>query len=106
MHKMSKEVRALMLDKILASVRKERTNQDEKWNGDNNIVFRSRADGLAVLTEEVGEAACSHLEGDEESFFNEMIQVAAVAVAICEAVGLKMWDEIMERSAGTEGKDG
>ena len=62
----------------------ERQRQLDKW-GPGNIVNRSRLDALAVLMEEVGEAAHAHLEGDVAEYEREMVQVAAVAVAALEA---------------------
>ena len=41
---------------------------------------------MSVLMEEVGEAARAVLEGDRDNLREELVQVAAVAVAIVEAI--------------------
>lgn len=71
----------------LISVLIERGKQNEKWGEQNhdNITW------MAILTEEVGEAAQCALHqrfgGPEaKNFRDEMVQVAAVALQIVEAV--------------------
>ena len=61
----------------------ERERQDQKW-GRKNIVNRSVKDGLAVLMEEVGEVARAELE--DGNVVEELVQVAAVAMAMAEAI--------------------
>ncbi len=77
---------------VLAQVSNERAKQDARW-GLANPVNRSNAAALAVLMEEVGEAAKACLEGDDRGFRDELIQVAAVAVAAIEA----SFDESLSR---------
>ena len=68
----------------------ERVRQDEKWGTQNHHPI----EWLSILGEEVGEANKAALEayfkgyyssGDYEDYRKEMIQVAAVAVAMIES---------------------
>lgn len=77
------------LDEVLSDVKDERIRQDIKWDGAKNIVHRSRLDAIAVLMEEVGEVANAHLENDPRSYYDELIQVAAVAVAAAQSAHRK-----------------
>ena len=62
---------------ILDEVFDERGFQDEKWGEQNHPpVF-----WLAILTEEVGEVARALQEGKWGQYRDELVQVAAVAVA-------------------------
>lgn len=74
---------------ILMEVYRERDRQDVKWgdqSGNSDLTF------VAVLTEEVGEVAQAvlktHFEGGKsiDDVREELIQVAAVAVAHVEAI--------------------
>lgn len=67
---------------ILANVQAERERQDVKWGEQNHHPFV----WLAILQEEVGEAAKAALEGCPLDYHKEMIQVAAVAVAALECL--------------------
>ena len=88
-------------DKVLDEVRAERARQDAKWGEQNHRPFTY----LTVLMEEVGEAAQAALSltyggndlpgagRDEEyravrahDYRSEMVQVAAVAIAMIEAL--------------------
>ena len=66
----------------------ERRAQDRKWGEQNHgpLVW------LAVLSEEVGEASEAILKNDPDAFRAEMIQVAAVALAIVECADRHMLD--------------
>ena len=69
----------------LASVISERANQDAKWGEQNHNL----SDWLVILGEEYGEACEASLEvkfgkGNIADFRSEIVQVAAVAVAILE----------------------
>ena len=66
---------------ILEEVAAERARQDKKWgaNRDHSPFF-----WLTILVEEVGEVAKAILEHDGHGMRKELIQVGAVAVAICE----------------------
>lgn len=91
------------IDRALQDVRAERSRQDSKW-GAANIVNRSPEFGLVVLGEEYGEACQAVLEMRaasqrppsplktaqceqwRDALRAELVQVAAVAVAMLEAV--------------------
>lgn len=65
---------------VLCEVEKERVRQDAKWGEQNHGVYK----WLAILGEEVGEANKSALEGNAPNYRDELIQIAAVAVAMIE----------------------
>ena len=69
---------------VLDLVRTERMQQDSKWGEQNHPDLY----WLGILMEEVGEASRAIIEGRgwEEKRDNELIQVAAVAVAWIEAI--------------------
>lgn len=72
---------------VLEDVEIERLKQHQKWGEQNHDIYR----WLAILTEEVGEAAQAALHAEFESgaaekVREEMIQVAAVAVQIVECL--------------------
>jgi NTP pyrophosphatase (non-canonical NTP hydrolase) len=79
-----------MLAKVISDVRAERERQDEKWGEQNHMPDR----WMCILMEEVGEAAKEILEAQatilvprgRKKFREEMVQVAAVALAIIECV--------------------
>jgi len=75
------------MEVVLADVRKERRSQESKWGRQSHNVFV----WLAILGEEIGEASEAALEhrlnrADGENVRDELIQVAAVAVAMVEAL--------------------
>jgi len=67
---------------ILQKVANERIRQDTKWGVQNHGPFV----WLAILLEEVGEAAKAALEGSSFKYQDELIEVAAVAVAAVESL--------------------
>jgi len=69
-------------NEIYQLIDEERTRQDEKWG----YMPRNNSDmvWLAVLTEEVGECARAILKQDWINLKDEIIQVAAVAIAWLE----------------------
>ncbi len=70
-----------MNETILQAVSDERDRQDAKWG-----VQRHEANmWLAILMEELGEAARATLEGDPVGYVDELVHVAAVAVAAIES---------------------
>jgi NTP pyrophosphatase (non-canonical NTP hydrolase) len=69
-----------MTHAVLHEVFQERMRQNEKWGEQNH----PHLGWMAILTEEVGEAAREVLERRPERFREEMIQVAAVAAAAVE----------------------
>lgn len=73
---------AKFTEDILKEVAHERDRQDSKW-GERD---QSPTIWLPILTEEVGEVARAILEGNEANYREELIQVAAVAVAMVECI--------------------
>jgi NTP pyrophosphatase (non-canonical NTP hydrolase) len=68
-------------DRVYLDIEAERLRQDRKWGPSEE----RPAPSLAVLVEEVGEVAAEmHDSGDPENYRTELIQVAAVAVAMVE----------------------
>jgi len=68
---------------ILLEIVAERERQLEKWGPQEHSVDR----WLVILMEEVGEACVAAFKGDWVNFRDELIQVAAVAVAIASGIG-------------------
>lgn len=67
---------------VISQIIDERRRQDEKWGAQHH-----GPDGwLAILTEELGEVAKAILEGRGFGYRDELIQVAAVAVAAIECL--------------------
>lgn len=73
------------VEDIYDSIRQERNLQDAKW-GAASIRKRSSESGLRVLVEEVGEVAKAINERNVEECYSELVQVAAVAIAMLEAL--------------------
>ena len=80
---MSSEIRNQIFDRISY----ERENQDLKWGdrsiSENRLPYTM---WITILSEEVGEAAKEVLEKNKENLKKEILQVAAVAVAILEVL--------------------
>lgn len=85
---------------VLNEVQAERERQDAKWGEQNHEPFRY----LAILGEEVGESNNAAIEAfqwkvgtwDAEKlveYRKELIQVAAVAVAMVECLDRKTWEK-------------
>lgn len=75
------------LESIFQEIKYERIRQDQKWGEQNHNPFV----WLAILGEEVGEVNKAVLEAnfsnkDYSEYRNELIQVAAVAVAMIECL--------------------
>ncbi len=66
---------------IHEAIEAERQRQDAMWGIQNH----SPAPWLSILTEEVGEVARAINEDDGAKYVEELIQVAAVAVAMIES---------------------
>jgi hypothetical protein len=80
-------------DTILAAITAERDRQERLWAGRHKHGYGSCAgDGVAmpvkitILTEEVGEVARAFLDGKDDDLRTELIQVAAVAIAMLEGM--------------------
>lgn len=65
---------------IQEDILRERVRQDKKWGVQNH----APGDWFPILMEEVGEAARAHLDGNYDNYLEELVQVAAVAVAMIE----------------------
>lgn len=81
------EQRLAELEPVLADVVEERARQDSKWGEQNHDPFTY----LAILTEEVGEAAQAALHDQfggkhAGTYRTELVQIAAVAIAMIECV--------------------
>lgn len=66
---------------IFYDIHDERVRQNELWGEQNH----DAPYWYTILAEEVGEVARSILEKDEKNYREELIQVAAVCVAMVEA---------------------
>lgn len=78
--------------RALRDVSRERDSQDAKWGEQNHDPFCY----LAILGEEVGEANEAALDlrfadGTRQHLREELIQVAAVAVAMVECLDRNAW---------------
>lgn len=82
---------------ILEEIRTERERQDKKWGEQNHHPM----EWLAILGEEVGEANKAALEahfsgyertGNLSDYREELIQVAAVAIAMVESLDRDKWN--------------
>ena len=78
-------------DEALDAIRAERDRQTRLWaaphahgQGDCSSVSVPLMVKVAVLAEECGEVARAALDGDPEQMATELVQVAAVALAILE----------------------
>lgn len=70
--------------RILGDIVDERKHQNALWGGVPGVDRRDDATYPAVLTEEVGEACEAWLEREPQELRQELVQVAAVAVAWIE----------------------
>ena len=59
----------------------ERLRQRERWHDDH---LRTAGEWLAILVEEVGEVATAQKAGSPKDLRTELVQVAAVAIAMLE----------------------
>jgi NTP pyrophosphatase (non-canonical NTP hydrolase) len=70
------------LNAAIGDVIRERNRQDEKWGPSEN----RPAPSLRILAEEFGEVAKAMQDEPDDALRTELIQVAAVAVAMVEAI--------------------
>ena len=68
--------------KVLTEIETERARQDSKWGIQNHEPLKWNA----ILGEEFGEVSKAILENDTENYREELIQVAAVAIAAVESL--------------------
>ena len=66
---------------VLQEVSNERVRQDAKWGEQNHAIPL----WVMIAVEEMGEAAQAGLQGKYQEYRQELIQLAAVAVAAVEA---------------------
>lgn len=69
-------------DRFIFDVRKERTRQEVLWGGRHNSLLK----WSCILMEECGELAQAILDKDQDQVYEELVQVAAVAVAWGEQI--------------------
>ncbi|KKN21862.1 hypothetical protein LCGC14_0920910 [marine sediment metagenome] len=67
---------------ILQALQDERERQDVKWGANR---YLAQETWLTILMEEVGETAKAALEDDPSGYAEELVQVAAVAIAALES---------------------
>ncbi len=67
---------------IVKLILSERNKQDIKWGEQNHDIYK----WLAILGEEVGEVNKAALEDQYDEVIDELVQVAAVAVAMIESL--------------------
>lgn len=72
---------------VLSEVREERERQNETW-GPPDRRGHDFATWFPILMEEVGEASQAFLQERPADMIEELVQVAAVAVAMIEAIRL------------------
>jgi hypothetical protein len=96
-------------DEVLREVAAERKRQDELWGEQNHDPLKY----LVILNEEVGEAnkaICDSLDFATGFIFQkgiteyrkELVQVAAVAVAMIECVDRKEWETPLQKNQPME----
>jgi NTP pyrophosphatase (non-canonical NTP hydrolase) len=76
-------------EKIVADVLAERARQDLKWG----VCHHPSQMWLTILAEEVGEVAKAILLKDTKNYREELVQVAAVALAAIESLDAQHADE-------------
>mgnify|MGYP002877207683 FL=1 len=67
---------------IVKLILSERNKQDIKWGEQNHDIYK----WLAILGEEVGEVNKAALEDQYDEVIDELIQIAAVSVAMIESL--------------------
>ena len=67
---------------IVKLILSERNKQDVKWGEQNHDIYK----WLAILGEEVGEVNKAALEDQYDEVVDELVQIAAVAVAMIESL--------------------
>lgn len=82
---------------VVGEVGDERVRQDKKWGEQNHAA----PVWFAILGEEVGEVARAMLEGKPGAYREELLQVAAVAIAAVECYDRIMRDIDNPRPLGS-----
>ena len=88
----------IIQNRVIQDLLTERKRQDDKFGPRNN---HSPERWIVILAEEFGEVSNALIEGDHQNYYDELIQVAAVAVAACECY----WRE-KYRNPGSTQMDG
>lgn len=70
-----------MKTSLMNELKSERERQNEKWGEPNHHAYK----WLAILGEEYGEACKDILDVNPLNYRNELLQVAAVAIAAIES---------------------
>jgi NTP pyrophosphatase (non-canonical NTP hydrolase) len=70
-----------MDEKFLNLILDERKRQDEKWGVQDHTPFK----WVAILAEEFGEVAKAAYEKKPDEYLTEIVQVAAVSMAMYES---------------------
>lgn len=79
-------------DAVLSDVTVERRRQNEKWKRKPGVWEATDDRKLTVLTEEVGEVAKALCDREaDRALYDELVQVAAVAVSFAETVAHRAW---------------
>jgi hypothetical protein len=79
------------LNDILDQIKKERQQQDDKWGGPLHDDEHTNFDWIAYITKHLGRAVMWPFEAD--IFRNQMIRVAALAVAAIQWVDRRTEEE-------------
>tara|TARA_B100000902_G_C26522458_1_gene533892 strand:- start:137 stop:394 length:258 start_codon:yes stop_codon:yes gene_type:complete len=77
-----KKTEHMKKEDIVKLILSERNKQDIKWGEQNHDIYK----WLAILGEEVGEVNKAALEDQYDEVIDELVQVAAVAVAMIESL--------------------
>jgi NTP pyrophosphatase (non-canonical NTP hydrolase) len=85
---------------IMERIDTERKRQERMWGQQDH----SPAVWLSILAEEFGEVAKALNENDPSGYKGELIQVAAVAVAMIESVQRNGWVNSFVDDDGTAGQ--
>ena len=67
---------------IVKLILSERNKQDVKWGEQNHDIYK----WLAILGEEIGEVNKAALEDQYDEVIDELIQIAAVSIAMIESL--------------------
>jgi len=77
-----KKIEHMKKEDIVKLILSERNKQDIKWGEQNHDIYK----WLAILGEEVGEVNKAALEDQYDEVIDELIQIAAVSVAMIESL--------------------
>lgn len=96
MPKGTKRRQMIYWDDITGDIGKETLRQKQIWGIQNHSPLK----WLAILMEEVGEVSKAILEKDYEGYYEELVQVAAVAVTALDSV--RRYESSSESKEGTQ----